>query len=248
MTGRHFTAGSMQSVTPAELGLEYTSFAWLDVSDVCTVCSGQEEVVLAVISGSVDFVFEDQHGTAVYQDILYLPIGETISLSGRARIARFGAPCIRKTRFVHIPFAQVDADGRHKRYGKAEIGTERDVWNSIDDSFDSSRFLVGFCHGAPGGWTAWPPHAHGDKREEVYVYFGMEDGFALQCVYDDLAQAQAVFIARDGDVISVPGGFHPNVGCPKSGIHYLFCMVSIKSEDRTFMDLTIQPQFGDTLE
>lgn len=248
MKGRFFKAGSLTKASPDMLGLAYTSFAWVESDGACTVSSGQEEVALAVLAGQVGYVLGDAHGKATLRDVLYLPPGETITLTGQARMARLGAPCARRTEFAHIPFAQVDADGRHKRYGKAEMGTRRDVWNSIDDAFDASRLLVGFCSGAPGGWTAWPPHEHGSKREEVYVYFGMKDGFGLQCVYGNLQEEQAVRIVRDGDVMSVPGGYHPNVGCPKHGIHYLFCMVSITPEDRRFMDLTIQPQFGDTLE
>jgi 5-deoxy-glucuronate isomerase len=103
------------------------------------------------------------------------------------------------------------------------------------------------CCGGFGSWTAWPPHEHGEKREEVYVYFGMDDGFALQCVYDDLENPSELFLVRDGHLVAIPGGYHPNVGCPKTGIRYIYCMVSTAAEDRNFMDLNIQRQFGDKL-
>lgn len=249
MKGRYFPAGTMEKTSPEGLGLRYTSFAWVDVAgDAVSIHAGAEEVVLAILSGEAAFDCAGESGSAVCQDLLYLPAHATITLSGRARIARFGAPCARKTAFSHVRFDEVCAGARHRRFGKPELGTARDVFHCIDSAFDSSRFLVGYCHGAPGGWTAWPPHEHGAKREEVYVYFGMGNGFALQCVYDDLEQADAVRIVRDGDVISVPGGYHPNAGCPGHGIRYLYCMVSVTPEDRDFMDLHIQPEFGSVLE
>jgi 5-deoxy-glucuronate isomerase len=182
-------------------------------------------------------------------DMLYLPAGSRLILRGeKACVIRYGAPCRRSTNFAHIAFSDVDADDRHKVYGKIQDGTRRDVWNYIDEKFDSGRFLVGICFGAAGGWTAWPPHEHGDKREEVYAYFNMGDGFGVQCVYSDMKNPDAVALVEDGDVIAIPGGYHPNAGCPKTGIRYIYCMVSLKEGDRNFMDLHTQSIYGDKLE
>jgi 5-deoxy-glucuronate isomerase len=75
----------------------------------------------------------------------------------------------------------------------------------------------------------------------------MGDGFALQCVYEDMDEAK-VALVRNGDAIAIPKGYHPNVGCPKSGIRYVYCMVSIQAENRNFMDLHTQKIYGDRLE
>lgn len=248
MTGRHFQDGQYRRLTPREMGLVYTGFEKHNLHGEKVFATGGCESALAVLDGQVEYRHGEQSGTAVHRDILYLPLEEEITLRGNATVLQYTAPASRKTRFAHIPFARVDADDRHKKYGDADRGSFRHVWNCIDDRFDSARFLLGFCDGAPGGWTAWPPHAHGGAREEVYYYTGMGDGFGLQCVYDDLRQRDAVYIVRQGDLVSVPGGYHPNTGCPKTGIHYLFCMVSLREDDRVFMDLTIQSEFGDTLE
>lgn len=247
----HFTAEqTLAGLAPADLGLQYTSVQRLEIGQGTTaVESGREEVCLVVIGGALAFRGCGKSGSASLGDMLYLPIESQLELSGGpAVLIRYGAPCARQTKFAHIRFAEVDADERHKRYGTAESGTRRDVWNFIDEKFDSSRLLMGICYGAPGGWTAWPPHEHGDKREEVYVYFNMGDGFALQCVYEDMNDPDAVALVRDGDVIAIPTGYHPNVGCPKSGIRYVYCMVSVAAEDRNFMDLRTQAIYGDRLE
>jgi 5-deoxy-glucuronate isomerase len=246
----HFTAAeTLVRLEPAELGHRYTSLQRFKIGPGSTrIESGGEEVCLVVLEGRLDFHRGDRSGAALPGDILYLPIDDAVELArGPAAVVRFGAPCVRQTRFAHVPFAQVDADHRHKVYGTTESGTRRDVWNFIDEKFDSSRFLVGICHGAPGGWTAWPPHEHGDKREETCVYFNMGDGFALQCVYEDMDEAR-VALVRDSDAIAIPKGYHPNVGCPKSGIRYVYCMVSLTAGDRDFMDLHTQKIYGERLE
>jgi 5-deoxy-glucuronate isomerase len=246
----HFTAGEMlDRLQPADLGHKVTSLQRFEIGqESVRIESGSEELCIVVIEGRLSYRHEDRTGVASLNDVLYVPIDSRLELmNGPAVAVRFGALCLRMTHFFHVPFSEVDADDRHKVYGTVESGTRRDVWNFIDEKFDSSRFLVGICHGAPGGWTAWPPHEHGDKREETYVYFNMGDGFALQCVYEDMGEAN-VALVRNGDSIAIPRGYHPNVGCPKSGIRYVYCMVSLEAEDRDFMDLRTQKIYGDRLE
>ena len=137
--------------------------------------------------------------------------------------------------------------GLLERLGKVENGTRRDVWNYIDEAFPSGRFLTGICFGSDGGWTAWPPHEHGKEREELYVYFGMGQGFGVQCVYDEFDTANA-YVVQDGHLVSIPHGYHPNCGCPSGGLRYVYCMVSTTEGDREFMNLRTQKIFGDKLE
>ena len=252
MSSYHFKPGeSLGRMEPKTLGLSYTSLQRIEFGkkEQRKISSGKEEICLAVINGNLQFEAAGKTGTAETLDMLYLPCESEICISSdNAVVIRYGAPCSRKTSFAHITFREVDADSRHKTYGKQETGTKRDVWNYIDENFDSSRFLIGMCKGAPGGWTAWPPHEHGSKREEVYVYFGMGEGFGIQCVYNDLEGDGSAMIVRDGHIVSIPQGYHPNAGSPHCGLQYIYCMVSLTAEDRSFMDLTIQKSFGTVFE
>jgi len=239
-------------LSPSDMGLTYTSAQRIELGQKhAELDSGDEEICLFVVQGSVSYTCGSESGTALYKDMLYLPPGRKLTLTKNSKedavVIRFGAPCSRETDFAHCSFAHIDSDERHKRYGDPKQGTKRDVWNYIDEKFNSSRFLVGICRGEPGAWTAWPPHKHGTKREEVYVYFGMDDGFALQCVYEDMEKPDAIALVKDGHLIAISEGYHPNVGCPKSGIQYIYCMVSVAAEDRDFMDLTMQSCYGDSL-
>ncbi|MCL2527674.1 MAG: 5-deoxy-glucuronate isomerase [Defluviitaleaceae bacterium] len=236
---------------PSDMGLVYTSAQRIELGSA-EIDSGSEEICLFVVQGKVAYTYGATQGTAQYKDMLYIPPGKKILLTSHsyeedAVVIRFGAPCSRETEFAHCSFREIDGDDRHKKYGDASKGTKRDVWNYIDEKFNSSRFLVGICQGEPGAWTAWPPHKHGTKREEVYVYFGMGDGYALQCVYEDMDKPDAVALVKDGHLVAISEGYHPNVGCPKSGIQYIYCMVSVEAEDRDFMDLTMQSCYGDKL-
>lgn len=234
--------------TPESLGLSYCSVQRIELTGASQMLeSGKEELCLIIIGGSIQFEWGDICGNAQTCDMLYVPIQSSITISGDGIVMRYGAPCSKQYVFRHIPFVEVDQDERHKVYGKQENGTRRDVWNFIDDNIASGRFLTGICCGRDGGWTAWPPHEHGKEREEVYVYFQMGESFGLQCVYDQMDQPN-VYLVREGDVVSIPSGYHPNVGCPCGGIYYAYVMVSTTEGDRNFMDLRTQKIYGDRLE
>ncbi|MBQ6365355.1 MAG: 5-deoxy-glucuronate isomerase [Oscillospiraceae bacterium] len=236
--------------SPEEMGLRYGSVQRIEVQEPVCLESGEEELCILVIDGEIEYETDGFSGTAVMPDMLYLPTHSRIRFSAKhgGTLMRYGAPCSRETKFGHIRFAEADQDDRHKVYGKTEDGTRRDVWNMIDENFDSSRFLTGVCKGSNGGWTAWPPHEHGREREEIYVYFNMGDSFGAQFVYDEMDKPIVAEIVRDGDVVTIPHGYHPNVGCPCGGIFYAYVMVSTTAEDRNFMALRTQKIYGDRLE
>ena len=240
----------LELISPEEMGLMYTSVQRIEVQEPISIESGEEEICILVIAGEVAYETEGISDIASMLDMLYLPIHSTICfLPGKDGVLmRYGAPCDRKTQFGHIRFRDVDNDSRHKVYGTVAQNTRRDVWNYIDENFNSSRFLAGICRGANGGWTAWPPHEHGKEREEVYVYFNMGNSFGAQFVYDDMNKPILAEIVQEGDFISIPHGYHPNVGCPCGGIFYAYVMVSTTADDRNFMNLRTQKIFGDKLE
>jgi 5-deoxy-glucuronate isomerase len=241
----------LQRINPQDMGLEYTSVQRLEFPAMINFDTQEEEVCLVCIEGEAQFTSSEHTGTIVMKDVLYVPAHSSIKLSSssKAAIIRYGAPSDLKSEFAHIQFANVDANpNTHHVYGKVETNSQRDVWNFIDEKFNSSRFLVGMCESNIGSWTAWPPHEHGDKREEVYIYFNMGHAFGIQCLYEELGQPLEVALVQDGDLVSIPQGYHPNVGCPGGKLSYVYCMVSKKTGDRSFMDLNIQKIFGDKFE
>jgi 5-deoxy-glucuronate isomerase len=247
--------------SPADLregvGPEHTALDWLSCrrieldGDASTLAveTGREEVVLACIGGLVDYDLQGTTGTAAFQDLLYVPWNSKITVQAVAPavVMRIGAPADRDTEFFHIRFSDVERDPvRHKVFGTMAERTFRDVYMYIDDKFDASRILMGIGRGGPACWTVWPPHEHGDEKEELYVYFDMGDRFGIQCVYESLEDPTFCGIVRDGDMVTVPRGFHPNVGCPGGGIAYLYVMAAREAGQREFMALRFQDEFGDS--
>jgi 5-deoxy-glucuronate isomerase len=232
-------------------GLDFLSCKRIELGGdhpTTTVETGPEEVVLVCISGQVAYGSEGNTGTLHFKDFLYLPWQSKVSLqaSPEAAVMRIGAPGDRDTQFAHIRFSDVDQDvSKHQVFGSAENNSLRDVYMYIDDKFNASRLLMGIGQGSTGGWTVWPPHEHGDEKEELYVYFDMGRAFAIQCIYETLDAPMFCGIVRDGDMVSVPRGYHPNVGCPGGRISYIYAMAARVAGQRDFMALRFQEEFGD---
>lgn len=250
---------------PADLGLSFTSLRRIELAERQTIelYTKLTEAALVVLEGNPLYtasLFKDTDakrptgpdspvGTLAFQDVLFIPPHAAVSMEGPGVLILFEAPSELGASFAHIRFDDIKKDpARHKTYGKPELGTLRHVWHAVDDQFPCSRLMLGFCQGSAGGWTAWPPHEHGDEREEVYVYYGMGKGFGIQCVYRDLSEPGIAVVVRDGDAVSIPEGYHPNVGSPAGGIQYIYCMTARMPGKRTFMDLRVQKEYGETFE
>ena len=235
-------------------GLDFLSCQRIELDDgrpFTSLETGLEEVVLVCIAGQADYDFDGTGGVMRFKDFLYLPWKSKVNLrtGHRTVLMRIGATSERDTDFSHIRFSDVAKDpSKHCVYGFAENNSLRDVYMYIDDQFNASRLLMGIGQGSAGGWTVWPPHEHGDEKEELYVYFDMGKAFGVQCVYENLQDPLFCGIVRDGDMVSVPRGYHPNAGCPGGRISYVYAMAARVAGQREFMALHIQEEFGDKFE
>ncbi|MGD0329889.1 MAG: 5-deoxy-glucuronate isomerase [Nitrososphaeria archaeon] len=81
--------------------------------------------------------------------------------------------------------------------------------------------IVGLTEAEPGNWTGYPPHRHDDKPE-VYVYYGLGDGFGLQLEWTD--KEQKVHMIGDYDAFLAKECYHPNVAPPPFPISYIWFM------------------------
>ncbi len=209
--------------------------------------SGEDEIALVCISGEYNFRCGTSEGTARLRDFLYIPWKSRIELQSdtRAVLMQVAAPSDRDTSFAHLKFSDVAKDPeRHKVFGSTETGSLRNVYMFIDDKFQASRLLMGYTEGITGGWTSWPPHEHAKDREELYVFFDMGKSFSIQCVYEDLEHPLFCGFVREGDMVAIPRGYHPNVSCPGGRISYLYAMAARVAGKRDFMQMNIQMEFG----
>ena len=61
-------------------------------------------------------------------------------------------------------------------------------------------------------------------------------------------EPMAMALVRNGDVVSIPRGYHPNAGSPAGAICFVYCMTATKPDERKFMDLKIQQIYGEKFE
>lgn len=251
----HYRAEELlKGISRKEAGLEYMSCKRIELDKnirPLTTPTGNQEVVLVVMAGKMDYDFNGRAGSAIFKDMVYVPCKSRIILSTphKATVMQIGALSDRNTDFAHIAFSEVAKDpNRHKVYGFVETNCLRHVYTFLGDDFNAARLMMGICQGNPGGWTAWPPHEHAEQREEIYVYFDMAKEFGVQLVYENLDNPLYVGIVSDGDMISIPRGYHPNMGCPAGRICYIYAMAARKAGERKFLDLHIQEDFGGKFE
>jgi 5-deoxy-glucuronate isomerase len=248
----HFGAQDWAELrSPNDLNLQYTTAQRIELSGTLSLDTAGEEVCLVNVGNAeASFRCGGTDGALNPKDMLYLPRKGTAEVNGSgATLIRFGAPAERDTALVHLPFAEMDKDPEvHRVFGKVETNCQRDAWLCLDQNVDADRLMVGICQGRTGGWTGWPPHEHTAQREEVYAYFDMRSAFGVQILYDDMDAPYLVAMVRDGDLVSIPSGYHPNVGCPGGRISFIYCMVAAKPGQRDFMDLHVQELFGDKFE
>ena len=70
-------------------------------------------------------------------------------------------------------------------------------------------------------------------------------GWGLQLVYNDPGNPELVTVVRDGDVVLMPQGYHPNVSAPGSSINFLWMMAANREgDDRQFGVVNVQPEYA----
>jgi 5-deoxy-glucuronate isomerase len=181
-------------------------------------------------------------------DSLYVPRDSSIEVSPGPEgcdLAEVAAPVERSYPLQFVPFKSVQQDpGLHLNVGTAP--NQREVNVLIGKNVDAGRILAGITLSAPGNWTSWPPHEHAAMLEEAYLYIDMPaPSFGLQLVYTDSQEPELATVVREGDVVLMPQGYHPNVAAPGGSINFLWMMAANRErEDRKYGVVNVQPEFA----
>jgi 5-deoxy-glucuronate isomerase len=144
-----------------------------------------------------------------------------------------------------VSFADVQRDpGLHFRTGGPS--SSRAVNLLLAKNVTAGRIMAGVTFSEPGHWTSWPPHEHTQMLEEAYLYIDMPaPAFGVQLVYSNPAEPELATIVREGDVVLMPQGYHPNVAAPGCAINFLWIMAANREgEDRQFGVVNVQPGFS----
>ena len=123
---------------------------------------------------------------------------------------------------------------------------ERDMNVLIGSNVRAGRIMTGVTFSRPGNWTSWPPHEHSRMLEEAYLYIDMPaPSFGVQFVYTDPSDPELVQVVREGDVVLMPKGYHPNVSAPGGQINFMWMMAAVREgEDRKYGVVNVQPEYA----
>ena len=180
-------------------------------------------------------------------DALYIPRDSQVSVStdSGCDLAEISSPVEQQYPLQFVSFEEVRKDSA-LHFTAGAPPTERDLNILLGKNIQAGRIMAGVTFSSDGNWTSWPPHEHHDMLEEAYLYIDMpEPQFGIQLVYTNGQEPELVQIVREGDVVVMPRGYHPNVAAPGGSINFLWMMAANREGvDRQFGVVNVQPEFA----
>jgi 5-deoxy-glucuronate isomerase len=206
------------------------------------------ETGLVCLNGSATVQANDQSFTLGRFDSVYVPRDATVEVApghDGGDLAEISAPVSQKYPVQFVKFADVQNDPG-LRFSAGKETNQREVNVLIGKNVEAGRIMAGVTFSAPGNWTSWPPHEHAAILEEAYLYIDMPaPSFGLQLVYTDAKEPEIATVVREGDVVLMPQGYHPNVAAPGGSINFLWMMAANRErEDRKYGVVNVQPEFA----
>jgi 5-deoxy-glucuronate isomerase len=213
-----------------------------------TIETGDRETGFVGLKGSAVATIDGSAYTIDRYDALYVPRDATITIapgSSGCDLAEIAAPVSKRHPVQFVRFADVQANpGLHFNAGGPS--SKRDLNVLIGKNVEAGRIMAGVTFSEQGHWTSWPPHEHAAMLEEAYLYIDMPaPAFGIQLVYTNPREPEVATIVREGDVVMMPQGYHPNVAAPGGSINFLWMMAAVREDDdRQYGVVNVQPEFG----
>lgn len=209
--------------------------------------NGTHETGLVCLNGSGSVTTGGQTFAMNRYDALYVPRDSqiTVASEGSFDLAEISAPVENQYPLQFVAFEEIRKDSAlHFTAGKQP--SERDLNILFGKNVQAGRIMAGVTFSSDGNWTSWPPHEHANLLEEAYLYIDMPaPQFGIQMVYTDGETPELVQVVREGDVVLMPKGFHPNVAAPGGQINFLWMMAANREgEDRQFGVVNVQPEYA----
>jgi len=209
--------------------------------------NGDHETGLICLNGSGTVSFKSETFPLNRYDALYIPRDSKVEVSseGSFDLAEISSPVENQYPVQFVKFEEVRNDpALHFIAGKPP--TERDLNILLGKNVEAGRIMAGVTFSSEGNWTSWPPHEHENMLEEAYLYIDMPaPAFGVQLVYTNKTDPEVATIVREGDVVLMPAGYHPNVAAPGGQINFLWMMAANREDDdRLFGVVNVQPEFA----
>ena len=209
--------------------------------------TADRETGLICLNGSANVTVDGAPFTLNRYDALYVPRDSKLEVttSDGCDLAEVAAPVEKRYPVQFVSFTEVRKDpALHFMAGKPPV--ERDLNILLGKNVEAGRIMAGVTFSSDGNWTSFPPHEHQDMLEEAYLYIDMPaPQWGIQMVYTDLNEPELVQIVREGDVVLMPQGYHPNVAAPGGSINFLWMMAANREGvDRQFGVVNVQPEYA----
>jgi 5-deoxy-glucuronate isomerase len=244
--------GRTQAVAPGAVmrHLHYGRII-LDAGDPAVAFeTAERETALVCLRGNADVATGGTRVTLGRYDAIYVPRDGRVEVTagaGGADLAEIAAAVTGRHQVQVVRFADIQKDPTlHVDAGGPTA--KRDLNVLIGKNVQAGRIMAGVTFSQPGNWTSWPPHEHAAMLEEAYLYIDMPaPAFGIQLVYTDTREPEVATIVREGDIVLMPKGYHPNVAAPGSAINFLWMMAAHTEErDRQYGVVNVQPDFATT--
>jgi 5-deoxy-glucuronate isomerase len=250
VTGTHKQPGRSLSVSPgatASRNLFYGRIIIAAGEAPITFETAERETGLICLNGSANVTVDSSPFALNRYDALYVPRDARVevSTSDGCDLAELAAPVEKHYPVQFVSFTEVRNDpALHFMAGKPPV--ERDLNILLGKNVEAGRIMAGVTFSSDGNWTSFPPHEHQDMLEEAYLYIDMPaPQWGIQMVYTDLKEPELVQIVREGDVVLMPQGYHPNVAAPGGSINFLWMMAANREGvDRQFGVVNVQPEYA----
>lgn len=209
---------------------------------------GTLETGLICVKGDASVAAGGTDHRMVPYDALYIPRTTPFTVTpgaGGCDLVELAAPVERQYPLQFVSFADVQRDpGLH--FVAGDEASRRELNILLGKNVQAGRIMAGITFSKPGNWTSWPPHEHGVLAEEAYLYLNMpRPAFGVQLVYANDTDPELATIVRDGDVVLMPQGYHPNVAAPGHSINFIWMMAASRElEDRQFGVVNVHPDFA----
>lgn len=208
--------------------------------------TGTHETGFICLNGIANVSTRDTAFTLNRYDALYVPRDSQVKVETieGCDLAEISAPVENQYPLQFVSFSEIRKDpALHFTAGKPP--TERDLNILLGKNIQAGRIMAGVTFSSDGNWTSFPPHEHADLLEEAYLYIDMPaPQWGIQMVYTNPQEPELVEIVREGDVVLMPQGYHPNVAAPGGSINFLWMMAANNEAiDRRFGVVNVQPEY-----
>jgi 5-deoxy-glucuronate isomerase len=249
--GTAATRGRSAWISPAATAARHLHYGRIILTADDTplaVDPGGLETGLISLKGEATVTVDGSTHLLVPYDALYIPREAPFEVRAGVNgcdLAEIAAPVERKYPVQFVSYSSVQSDpGLH--FAAGADASRRELNILLGKNVHAGRIMAGVTFSAPGNWTSWPPHEHAVLAEEAYLYIEMpHPAFGVQLVYANDRNPELATIVREGDVVLMPEGYHPNVAVPGHPINFLWMMAATReTEDRLFGVVNVHPDFA----